>query len=197
MSADLLAPATLVSIALGVCLAAACGLRIFIPLLIASIAAHTGHLQLQPGTAWIGTTPALVVFSVATLLELAAYKVPWLDNLLDVLGAPVAVAAGTVLAASPVTGLDPMVRWTLAVIAGGGAAGAVHGALALTRKTSSLTTGGLANPLLAAAEAVGAVVVAVLALLVPVLTVLVVIGLFAGTIRLRQRWRARRAARSA
>lgn len=167
MSGEL--PTALWSVALGIGLAAACGLRIFVPLLVLSAAALTGKVQLAGSMAWIGTTPALLAFLIATLLEVAAYSVPWLDNVLDWLGAPVAVIAGAVVSASAFRDMDPLLRWALAAIAGGGAAGAVHTSLALTRKASSVSTGGLANPLLAKLELGGAVLVSVVALLLPLL----------------------------
>jgi len=156
------------SAALGFALAAAVGLRIFVPLLVVSAAAFAGHLELTGGLAWLGSPAALIVFGVATLLEVVAYKVPWLDNLLDAAGAPVAVLAGTLMMASALEGADPLLRWAIAAIAGGGTAGAVHGSLAVLRKLSSLTTGGLANPLISMAEGIGALMLSVVALLVPI-----------------------------
>ncbi len=178
----------LVSLCLGVALAAACGLRVFLPLLLVGAAARFGLLRLSGGMEWLGSTPALAAFSVATVLELLAYFTPWLDNFLDAVGAPVAVAAGTILAASVLTEVSPLVRWTLAAVAGGGAAAAVHGSLALVRKLSSLATLGLANPLLAAGEAVAALVVVVMAIAVPLLAVgalLLAVGLL---LRRAGRW---------
>lgn len=168
MSPDLGAFDVVRSAALGFALAAAVGLRIFVPLLVVSAAAFAGHLELTGGLAWLGSPAALIVFGVATLLEVVAYKVPWLDNLLDAAGAPVAVLAGTLMMASALEGADPLLRWAIAAIAGGGTAGAVHGSLAVLRKLSSLTTGGLANPLISMAEGIGALMLSVVALLVPI-----------------------------
>jgi hypothetical protein len=180
------------NVALGVALAAACGLRIFLPLTVASAAALLGWVHLTGDLAWLGSGAALTAFGVATLVEVAAYHVPWLDNLLDHLGAPVAVLAGTLLAASLLPTGDPLLRWVVAATAGGGAAGSVHVSLALLRQLSSLATGGVANPLLALAEAVGALLVSLLALLAPLLTLAIVALLVAGAVRLA-RHRARRA----
>ena len=74
------------AVALGLALAAAVGLRIFVPLLALSAASLAGVVHLGPGMEWLGSVPALVIFLVATLVELAAYKVPWLDNTLDAAG---------------------------------------------------------------------------------------------------------------
>ena len=106
---------------------------------MASAAALSGHLELAPGFDWIGTTPALVGFAVAAALELAAYLVPLLDNMLDALAAPAAVVAGTILTASSVVDVSPWLRWTLAIVAGGGIAGTVHLFTGATRLTSTAT----------------------------------------------------------
>ena len=180
------------NLALGVALAAACGLRIFVPLLVLGTASAFGWVELSGGLAWIGSLPALTVFGVATLVEVAAYHVPWLDNILDYLGAPVAVGAGTLMAASLLPEGDAVLRWTVAAAAGGGAAGVVHLGTAVLRKMSSLATGGLANPLLAHAEAFGALLASVIALAAPVLALVVVVLMIAGAVRLLRRRAATR-----
>src|SRR5438445_8556680 len=159
---------TLLSICLGIGLSAACGFRIFVSLLVMSIAALSGHLTLAKGFEWIGSYPALIAFSVATLLEIAAYYIPWVDNLLDTIATPAAIIAGTLVTASLVTGTSPFLKWALAIIAGGGVAGIVQGTTVVARGASTAGTGGLANPLLATAELGGSVITAVLALLAPV-----------------------------
>lgn len=174
---------TLMSICLGIGLSAACGFRVFVPLLVVSIAALSGHLSLATGFDWIGTYPALIVFSVATALEIAGYYIPWVDHLLDTMATPAAIVAGTIITASLVTGMSPMLKWTLAVIAGGGAAGLVQGATVVTRSASTASTGGLANPIFATIELAGAAVTSFLALLAPILVVLIltVIGVWTAT----------------
>lgn len=184
---------TVFSVCLGVALAAACGFRIFVPLLVMSLAARNGMLELAGGFDWIASTPALVILAVATVVEIAAYYVPWLDNALDVAAGPVAVVAGVVVAASAVGEMEPALRWSLAVIAGGGAAGAVQGITTLVRQGSTLTTGGLGNPLVSTVEAAGAAAVALLAVLAPVLAA----ALLATAIVLAVRWLQRRRRRSA
>ncbi len=162
------------SICLGIGLSAACGFRVFVPLLVMSIASQSGHLHLASGFQWIGTTQALVMFGIATGLEVAGYFIPWVDNLLDTMATPAAIVAGTVITASLVQDMDPFLRWTLAVIAGGGVAGLVQGTTVLVRGTSSATTGGLANPLFATIELGGAAVTSIAALLMPVLVVAII-----------------------
>jgi hypothetical protein len=140
--------------------------------------AGVGHLALAPSFAWIGSTPALLSFAVATVLEIAGYYIPWLDNLLDTVATPAAVVAGIVVTASAMTtDVSPFLKWTLAVVAGGGTTAAFQGITSVTRHISSFTTGGLANPVLATAEAGGAAMLSVLAITVPLIAFLLVVGL--------------------
>jgi Domain of unknown function (DUF4126) len=170
---------SLLSICLGLGLAAACGFRVFLPLLALSAAAHGGLLELNGRFAWLGANPALITLGVATVLEIGAYYIPWLDHLLDVAATPVAILAGVVTTASVVTGLDPLVRWSLAVIAGGGIAASAQTLSAGVRGLSTLTTGGLGNFLVSTAELGAAVGLALLALFLPLAVggVLLVLGL--------------------
>jgi hypothetical protein len=117
----------------------------------------------------MGSTAGLIAFGTATVLEIAGYYIPWVDNLLDTLASPAAVIAGTLVTASMVAEMSPFLKWTLAVIAGGGVAGLVQGTTVLTRGASSATTGGLANPILATAELGGSLITSLLSLVVPVL----------------------------
>lgn len=159
------------AICAGIALSAACGLRVFLPLFAASLAAHLGYLHPSGGMSWLGSPLALTVFGVATVLEVAAYYIPWLDHALDTIATPAAVVAGAVVAAAAFGDLHPAVKWTSALIAGGGVAGTVQGTTVLARATSTLTTGGLANPVVASVESTGALVLAALAIFLPVLAV--------------------------
>jgi hypothetical protein len=155
----------------GVGLSAACGFRLFLPMLMLSVGSYSGYLKLGDGMAWAGSAPALTAFAVATLVEVAGYLIPWVDHALDVVAVPLSVAAGTVLTASFVTEMDPMLRWSLALLVGGGTAGGVRTSLATVRASSTAATGGLANPLVGLAEGLMSFVMTVLALVVPILAV--------------------------
>ncbi len=163
---------TLLSVLVGVGLSAACGFRVFVPLLAISIASLSGHLTLSPGFHWMGTYPALLAFAVATVLEILGYYIPWVDHLLDVIAGPAAVVAGAIAMASSVSGISPFLRWALAIIAGGGIAGTFQAITSLTRATSTSTTAGLMNPVVSTAEAAGATVVSAMALIIPVAAVI-------------------------
>lgn len=167
----------------GIGLSAACGFRVFVPLLVMSVAAHAGHLELAEGFAWIGSLPALIAFSIATALEIAAYYVPWLDNLLDTMATPAAAVAGIIVTAACITDMSPFLRWTLAVMAGGGVALTVQALMVTTRGTSTMTTAGAANPLVSTAEVIGSAGVSLLAILVPALVGVVLLVLAAVVVR--------------
>ncbi len=166
---------TLLSVALGLGLAAACGFRVFVPLLLASLAAHQGHLSLAAGFEWLGRTPALLAFGTATVLEVGAYYIPWLDHVLDVAATPAALLAGMVASAAVITDLPPLLKWTVTIIGGGGAAGLIQGASVLLRLKSTALTGGLANPVIATGELLGAVGLALLALVLPLVALIGVV----------------------
>jgi hypothetical protein len=157
----------LVAVLLGVGLAAACGFRIFLPFLVLGLFARAGALPLAPGFGWIGTDAAVLAFAVATALEVGAYFVPWLDHALDALATPASLLAGTVAVAAVFGDVPPLLRWTVAAIAGGGTAGLVQGASVAARATSTLATGGLGNAAVAAAELTGAAVTSLVSLLLP------------------------------
>ena len=178
---------TFLSVCMGIGLSAACGFRVFVPPLILSIAGLTGHVHLSPGFSWIATWPALIAFATATLLEIAAYYIPWLDHLLDSIATPAAVIAGILVTSSLLVDMSPWLKWTLAVIGGGGAAGLVQGATVVARAVSTGTTGGLANPLVSTAEAGGSFTLALLAILVPVAALVLVLLLGILIFRLARR----------
>ena len=147
----------LVSVGLGVGLAAACGLRVFLPVLFMGLAARAGFLTLADGFEWMAGYPALLALGVATACEIGAYFVPWLDNLLDTVATPAAITAGTVVAAANIETATPLLGWSLATVTGGSAVAVVQTGTTMLRAASTATTGGLGNPLVSTAELVGAV----------------------------------------
>lgn len=168
-------PNTIISIFLGIGLAASVGFRIFLPLFALSLAAYFGVWELNESWQWIGSLAALITFGVATVVEIFAYFIPWVDNVLDGLALPLAGIAGTAVMVSTIANLDPVVTWSLAIIAGGGTATAIKGANATGRLTSSATTGGLANPIVSTLETGTAVVVSTASILVPPIAAILVI----------------------
>lgn len=179
--------APLLSVALGIVLAAATGLRVFLPLLIAGLAARNGIVPLADGFQWLASTPALLTLGTAAAFEVLAYYVPGVDHALDVIAGPATVAAGIVASASVMADVPQGVLWPVAIIAGGGVAGLTKGGTALLRAKSGLLTGGLANPVVSTVETVGATGLSLLALVVPVISLVAVVALLA--------WAARKAGR--
>lgn len=181
---------TILSLCLGLALSAACGFRVFVPLLVVNLAARAGWVDLSGELAWMGETPALWTFAVATVLEIGAYYVPWLDNFLDSVATPAAVVSGAVVTASVVADVDPALKWMLAVIAGGGVAGIVQTATVGGRVLSTITTAGLANPLVATLELFSSFFLSILALIAPILVAMFVLALLLLLWRRRRRRRA-------
>ncbi|MBD1999063.1 DUF4126 domain-containing protein [Leptolyngbya sp. FACHB-541] len=176
---------TLIEVLLGISLSVAAGFRVFVPLLVLSGASVVAHLNLPTDFDWLETPQALAVFAIACVLEITGYYVPWLDHLLDIVSTPAAVITGTVVAASLTPDINPVAQWTLALIAGGGAAGLTKGVMNLFRLTSTAASGGLTNPILATIELVLAVTLSVLAVTVPLVAgALLLILLIVGTQRL-------------
>jgi hypothetical protein len=166
------------SIGIGLGLGIAAGFRVVVPFWVLSVAAFFGHLPLADNMQWLGSETALIGLSIALVVELLAYSIPWLDNLVDAVALPLAAIAGTLLMALAANQLDPFAQWSLAIVAGGGAAATVKGLNGFTRLISTATTGGLTNFLLALAELLGAIALSVLALVAPLLALMGVLALF-------------------
>ena len=167
---------TIASVFAGVALAAACGFRVFVPLLVLSIASILGAIPLADDFSWLATMPALIALATATIMEIAAYYVPWLDHALDVVATPAAILAGVVTTAAVVADLSPVLRWALAIVGGGGVAGAVQGGTVLLRLKSGVMTAGVGNPIVSTGETASSTVTSVLAVVVPVLAFFLVLA---------------------
>ncbi|WAL61280.1 DUF4126 domain-containing protein [Thermocoleostomius sinensis] len=181
---------TLLDLLLGIGLSAAAGFRVFVPLLVMSAAAVLGHFDLPADFDWIETDQALIVFAIASLVEIVGYYVPFLDVLLDTIATPAAIIAGTLITASLASDLNPFLQWTVAIIAGGGTAGLTKGTTAVIRVIATAVFAGLSNPIIATIELALAILLTVLAITVPVLTsVLLVTGFVIAVQRIRKFFR--------
>lgn len=178
---------SLVAVSIGIGLAAATGFRVFAPLLVAGLAARWGVLPLADGFAWLSSTGALITLGTASVLEVAAYYVPGVDHVLDILASPAAMVAGVIASASVMADIPPAILWPVAIIGGGGVAGLTKASSAVVRAKAGLTTAGLANPVVATGETAGAVGVAIAAIVIPIVCLLVVMAAVL--------WLARRALR--
>lgn len=190
---------SILSILIGLGLAAACGFRVFVPLLVLAIASKAGMVELGSGLNWVGSTEAILAFGTASLLEVVAYWIPWLDHALDTLASPAAVVAGTLAAASQfgdVAHVSPLMQWASALVAGGGVAGVVQAANVTTRAGSTLTTAGIANPIISAAQSVLAVVVSIVSIVAPVLGAILLLLIAVFVMRVVSRFRRSRALRA-
>lgn len=178
------------SIATGLGLAAAAGFRVFVPLLATGLAFHFGVIEPTAGFEWLGQPIALVALGVATALEIGGYYIPGIDHALDVAAAPLALAAGVLVAASVMADVPPWLRWAAAIIAGGSATATTYSLTSLTRAKSAAATAGLGNPLVSTGELVGSALLAALALLAPVVALLALGWLAFVVIRRRRDKRA-------
>lgn len=182
------------ALALAIALAASAGLRAWLPLLLASLLARLGVLDLGPSFQFLASNKALFLFGVATAVEVVGDKIPAVDHALDVIGTPLRPAAGALLAASVLgTVSDPLTSVVLGTAVGAPTALAPHALKSAVRAVSTGTTGGLANPLLSFVEDAVSLLLFVLGVLVPVLVVLL-LGL---SLYLATRWLRRRAAAAA
>ncbi len=180
---------SIISVLIGIGLSAASGFRVFVPLLGLSIASMTGTLGLSSDFEWVGSLPAIIVFSVATIVEISAYYIPWVDNVLDTIASPLAVISGVLVSVSVYTDMSPLLRWSLALIAGGGVAGLVQSGTVAMRAVSSGTTGGFGNFIVASFEFIGSIVTTIMAILIPVVCI---IGLSLGSILMIRRYNKRK-----
>jgi len=186
----------IMSIMIGVALSATCGFRVFVPLLAVNIGTRALDADGQPlielagGFDRLSSDIALMVFLVATLFEIGGYYIPWIDNLLDTIASPASIAAGTVITASFITGMDPWLQWLLGMIAGGGAAGTVQATTVVARAGSTVTTGGLGNPIVASVETSGAFLGSALSIVAVEFAIVVFVLLLGGGVWIW--WRRRR-----
>ncbi|MFL2926534.1 MAG: DUF4126 domain-containing protein [Candidatus Poseidoniales archaeon] len=168
----------LLSLSLGLGLAAACGFRVFIPPLMMGVGSRLDLYKLEGSFVWVDDTWAIAIFAVATLLEIGGYFIPWIDNLLDTVATPAAILGGIFVTSASLEGeLDPSAQWTLSVIAGGSVSGVIQLGTVATRAISTGTTGGLANPIISLLEAVASILCILISLFLVAIIPIVIIFL--------------------
>ncbi|HEY1115356.1 MAG TPA: DUF4126 domain-containing protein [Chitinophagaceae bacterium] len=167
------------AIAMGIALSATAGFRVFVPLLAGALAAKFDLINTPADMEWLGSWTAIIVFATAAIAEIGAYYIPFIDNVLDTIAAPLSVAAGTVLASSilPIGDQEPWVRWGVALLAGGSAAGTIQMGTGLLRLFSSKATVGTGNAVVSTGENAAAVGGSILSFVIPVVMAVLLIGL--------------------
>ena len=173
--------AVIISFCLGIGLAASAGFRIFLPLFVTSIAVHFGAdiFNLSESFAWVGSPLAMITLGIATFVEILAYYIPWIDNILDTIAVPLAGIAGTLLMALSLGDVNSeVIQWGLAIIAGGGTAAAVKGSSAGTRLASTATTGGAGNFVVSTTETAASGILGITSLFLPVIAFILVLVVF-------------------
>ena len=177
MSGDALVTRDLVfAAAAGTAIAAACGLRAFLPLLALGVGVHFGFLHVDNHAKWIGSTSAIITLLWATVLELAADKIPALDHLLDVVALGLRPVAAAIAAWCTFSGVHPALAVAAMMLLSAGAM-SVHVAKAKLRLGSSMLTMGAANPVISFMEDAFAAGLSAMAVLAP-LAALVAVAMF-------------------
>lgn len=169
---------TILSIFLGIGLSASAGFRVFLPLFALSLAAYFNVWELNESWQWIGSTTAVITLGIATLVEIIAYYIPVIDNVLDTIAIPLATIAGTAVMVSTVVDLSPVITWALAVIAGGGTAAAVKSSASATRLGSTVSTAGFGNPIVSTVETGTSIIMSVVSIFLPILAIVLVLFIF-------------------
>ncbi len=160
-----------IPIGAGICLAAACGFRTFLPLLCVSLAAKAGVLTPSPPWAWLTSTAGTAVLITATIAEVGAYYIPLVDHALDVIATPLAMIAGTIVMYTTLGTSHGALGTLLALVLGGGMSGLVQATTVKTRALSTGLTAGFGNPVVATAELGGSALLSLIAVLVPLVAV--------------------------
>ena len=171
---DILVVELVVGICAGVSLAAACGFRVFLPLLAVSIAAHFFGFRVNADFEWIGSWVSIVSFATATIVEVAAYYLPCVDNLLDVVNVPLAFVAGAVVMGGVLPDVHPYLKWSIAGFLGSSVAGVTQLATTIIRGASTATTAGAGNNVVSYSENVCATIFSIGAILIPLLAIVIV-----------------------
>jgi len=159
----------IIAIAIGFGLSASCGFRVFVPMLVASIAAKMGIFPVSDGFQWLAGWSAIICFGTATVVEILAYYIPFIDNMLDTITTPLAIGGGTLLMTSVLPIDNDFLKWASGFIVGGGAAATVQSGSVITRIASSKLTAGTGNAVVATGEHAAALGTSVLALFIPLL----------------------------
>ena len=170
-------PQLILALCLGISLSALCGFRVFVPLLAVSLGVRFAGLSVNESFSWVGSDVALVCLSVATVVEMLAYYIPWVDNALDAVSGPLALVAGAVVAAGMLPEMPAFAQWGVGIIAGAGSAGAVQLSTTAARGASTATTGGLGNFVVATVENGASIFGSIAAIIVSPVIVLLGVGL--------------------
>ena len=165
----------ILSIIMGISLSAASGFRVFVPFLILSGSSLLGWVDLGSNASWMATYPAFITFAIATIFEIIGYYSPWVDNMLDLIATPLAIVAGVVLTSSMIVDINPLLKWALAIVCGGGAAINVQLLTVKVRALSSFFTTGVGNPVVSTIENISSIFISILAIVVPIISFIIVI----------------------
>ncbi|MDR6372880.1 hypothetical protein J2795_003829 [Chryseobacterium bernardetii] len=187
----------IISAFIGIGLAAATGFRVFLPMFVVSLASYFNWIPMNEHFEWLAGLPTLITTGIATIIEILAYYIPFVDHLLDTVSIPMATVAGSILFASQFAELGTFPQWALALIAGGGTAATISSGFAGIRAASTATTGGLGNSMVGTTETAGAGIMSILAMAAPVLAaIFAIITLIVVIVFGRKAWKKLRSSKS-
>ena len=172
----------------GIGLAAASGFRVFLPPFLLSVWFKLGLMDVDlegSDFEFLSSDMSLIVMGSASLMEILAYKVPFLDNALDAVATPLAGLAGVTVVAITLQGTDPAIQWAFAIIAGGSTSIGIQSATVAGRGLSSVASLGVANPIFSMVEDIFSLLIVLIALLAPFMALIGI--LFALGILVRRR----------
>ncbi|PXW08017.1 uncharacterized protein DUF4126 [Chryseobacterium sp. CBTAP 102] len=186
----------IISAFIGIGLAAATGFRVFLPMFVVSLASYFDWIPMNEHFDWLAGLPTLITTGIATIIEILAYYIPFVDHLLDTVSIPMATVAGSILFASQFAELGTFPQWALALIAGGGTAATISSGFAGIRAASTATTGGLGNSIVGTTETAGAGIMSILAMAAPVMAaIFAIITLIVVIIFGRKAWKKLRSSK--
>lgn len=169
----------MMAIIIGICLSATSGFRVFTPLLVTSVFHHLDWITLTGGFEWIGSMPAIITFSVATLLEVLSNYIPFISSILKAIAVPAAIIAGSLLMAAYIGDMNDFLRWSIAIIAGGGSAGAISTSLVPIKASSELIP--VVGPMgVSFVEDFIAIITPILVFVLPILAFIIISIIFVG-----------------
>lgn len=168
-------PEILIAVCLGVGLSASCGFRVFVPLLATSLGTHFNWIPIGDNFEWMSSMPAIISFGTASLVEMAAYYIPVVDHVLDIIATPLSLAAGALLAVNFLPIQDPMIKWVAGIIVGAGGAGVIQAGTVFTRLLSGKATLTAANPVVTTGENTAAIGSSALMIIIPIIMAIILV----------------------
>ena len=182
---------------LGIVLAAASGIRAFLPLLLVGLLARfelLNGVELGDKFVWITSNLALTTFAVASIVEILSDKVPAVDSALDVVMTFIRPATGALSVIAVLSSVNPVFAYTSGLVLAAGTTLPIHLAKTGVRLGSHAATAGTASPVVSTSEDIAVVTGITISAFLPVLAIVFgLASLFAVALAIRILLNRRRA----